>query len=81
MICNGICTTIASYIFGSLVKYIDRLGCFIIAAILNYSMIFLMYFWEPAEDQIYVLYIMAGVWGIAGAVWQSQVIGRIFFVI
>ena len=42
-------------------------------------MIILMYVWEPIDDQIYILYIMAGVWGIAGAVWQSQVIGRIHF--
>lgn len=80
LICNGICNAIASYIFGGLVKYIDRLGCFIIAAIINYATIFLMYFWEPVDDEIYILYIIAGLWGIAGAVWQSQVIGKILII-
>ncbi len=60
-------------------KYIGRTGCFIIAAMLNYSMIALMYFWEPVADQIYILFIIAGLWGIATAIWQSQVIGKIHF--
>ncbi|CAF4895068.1 unnamed protein product [Rotaria sp. Silwood1] len=74
MICNGICNALSSYIFGDLVKYIGRIGCFIIAAILNYASIIVMYFWRPLEDHMYVLFIIAGVWGIAGAVWQSQVV-------
>ena len=74
--CTGICDTIFSYVFGGLVKYIGRLGCFIIATILNYISIFIMYFWDPQEDQVYVLYIIAGLWGTADAVWQSQVVGR-----
>ncbi|CAF4911121.1 unnamed protein product, partial [Rotaria sp. Silwood1] len=64
----------ASYIFGRLVKYIDRLGCFIIATLLNYATIILMYLWEPNADQIYILFVVAGLWGLAAAAWQSQVI-------
>ncbi|CAF3736495.1 unnamed protein product, partial [Rotaria sp. Silwood1] len=79
MICFGICNALCSYIFGDLVKYIGRIGCFIIAAILNYASIIVMYFWKPYEDQMYVLFIIAGVWGVADAVWQSQVVGRILF--
>jgi len=80
LICNGICNTIASYIFGALVKYIGRIGCFIIAAALNYAAIIFMYFWDPLEDQMYILFVIAGLWGIADAVWQSQVIGMILFI-
>ncbi len=79
--CNGICDAIFSYVFGGLVKYIGRLGCFIIAAALNYGSMFLMYFWEPNDDQVYILYIIAGAWGIADAAWQSQVVGIILFLI
>jgi hypothetical protein len=68
----------SSYIFGGLVKYIGRIGCFIVAALLNYSMIILMYFWEPNENQIVVLFIIGGLWGVASAIWQSQVICMIF---
>ncbi|CAF1286467.1 unnamed protein product [Rotaria sordida] len=73
-ICFGICNALCSYIFGDLVKYIGRIGCFIIAAILNYASIIVMYFWRPLENQTYVLFIIAGVWGVADAVWQSQVV-------
>ncbi|CAF4564352.1 unnamed protein product [Rotaria sp. Silwood2] len=78
-ICNGVCQVMASYIFGRLVKYIGRLGCFIIATLLNYATIILMYIWEPNADQIYILFIMAGLWGLAAAAWQSQIIGGIFY--
>ncbi len=80
LICNGVCTALSSYVFGALVKYIGRVGCFIIAGVLNYATIILMYLWEPLEDQMYILYIIAGLWGISDAVWQSQVIGIILFI-
>jgi len=81
LICNGACSALSSYVFGALVKYIGRIGCFIIAAVLNYATIILMYLWEPLEGQMIILYIIAGLWGIADAVWQSQVIGIIIFYI
>jgi predicted MFS family arabinose efflux permease len=80
MVCHGICGAIASYIFGALVKYIGRVGCFIIAAAFNYVSIMLMYFWNPLEEQMYILFIIAGLWGTASAAWQSQVIGIISFI-
>ena len=57
-------------------KYIGRSGCIFIAAALNYASIAAMYFWEPRDDQIYVLYIVACLWGTADAVWTSQVVGK-----
>lgn len=72
---NGICNAAGSYLFGALAKYIGRVGCLLIGALLNYAMIILMFFWEPNDDQIYVLFIIAGVWGMCAAIWQSQVIG------
>ena len=45
------------------------------AALLNYAMIILMYFWQPNNQQMIVLFVIAGVWAIADAIWQSQVIG------
>ncbi|CAF1619503.1 unnamed protein product [Adineta ricciae] len=74
MAAHGICYVMSSYFFGWFARYIKRIGCFIFAAILNYAMIIWMYVWEPNDKQIAVLFIMAGVWGIADAIWQSQVI-------
>lgn len=32
-----------------------------------------MFLWKPSENQIYVLFILAGLWGLADAVWQTQI--------
>ncbi len=77
MVCNGICQAISSYVFGRLVKYIGRSIVFIIAALINYAMIILMFLWEPEQSQMTLLFVIAGFWGIADAVWQTQVIGTI----
>jgi predicted MFS family arabinose efflux permease len=82
MICYGIADVIGSYGFGFVVKYIGRLPCFVIAAVINYSMIFTMLFWTPNPQQYYVLFIIAAFWGLADAVWQTQINGKIniFFI-
>jgi len=59
--------------FGYLAKYVGRTVCVLIAATLNYSMIFLMLFWRPNTDQTYVLFIIAVCWGLADASWQTQI--------
>jgi predicted MFS family arabinose efflux permease len=77
MVCNGICQAISSYVFGRLVKYIGRSVVFIIAALINYAMIILMFLWEPKQSEMTLLFVIAGFWGIADAIWQTQVIGMI----
>jgi len=74
MVCYGICQTIGSYVFGRLVKYIGRIVVFIIAALINYGMIVLMFLWDPKQSQMSLLFVIAGFWGIADAIWQTQVI-------
>jgi len=32
-----------------------------------------MFIWKPSEDQIIVLFILAGLWGLSDAVWQTQI--------
>lgn len=72
MIAFGVCDSIGSFIFGQLVKQVGRWPCFAIAAVISYTMIITMFFWHPSADQIAVLFIIAGLWGVADAVWQSQ---------
>jgi hypothetical protein len=55
------------------VKFIGRWPCFILAAVINYSLILIMFLWKPSENQIYILFILAGLWGLADAVWQTQI--------
>ena len=79
MVCNGICQAISSYVCGRLVKYTGRIFVFVAAALINYAIIIVMFLWSPKEDQIVILFVIAGFWGIAGAIWQTQVIGILFF--
>ncbi|CAF1444616.1 unnamed protein product [Rotaria sp. Silwood1] len=74
MVCNGICQAISSYACGRLVKYTGRIFIFIVAALINYAMIILMFLWNPQENQMVILFVIAGFWGIADAIWQTQVI-------
>lgn len=79
MISYGICQSSSSYLFGYLVKYIGRVGCFVVASLLNYAMILSMFFWQMHDNQMLVLFVIVSVWGIADGIWQSQVFGRIYF--
>lgn len=63
MICFGIADVIGSYGFGFVVKYIGRIPCFLVAAVLNYAMIFTMLFWMPNANQFYMLFIIPIFWG------------------
>jgi hypothetical protein len=72
MIAFGVCGSIGSFVFGQLVKLVGRWPCFGIAALISYALIITMLVWHPSSDQIVVLFIIAGLWGVADAVWQSQ---------
>ncbi|CAF2035479.1 unnamed protein product [Rotaria magnacalcarata] len=73
LIAYGVCDSIGSFSFGQLVKYVGRWPCFAIAGLINYSLIITMFIWKPSEDQIAVLFVLAGLWGLADAVWQTQI--------
>ncbi|CAF1423537.1 unnamed protein product [Adineta steineri] len=72
MIAFGICDSIGSYVFGQLVKTIGRWPCFAIATLISYALIIVMLVWRPSADRMFVFFIIAGLWGLADAVWQSQ---------
>ncbi|CAF2556398.1 unnamed protein product [Rotaria sp. Silwood2] len=73
LIAYGICDSIGSFCFGQLVKFVGRWPCFVIAAMINYSLIITMFIWKPTDSQIVVLFVLAGLWGAADAVWQTQI--------
>ena len=77
MISLGVADTIGSYLFGFIVKYAGRVPCFLIAAVINYSMICVMIFWQPNEGQTYMLFVIPIFWGLGDAVWQTQINGNI----
>lgn len=73
LIAYGICDSIGSITFGQLVKFVGRWPCFLIASLINYGLIIAMMIWKPSEDRIAVLFVLAGLWGLADAVWQTQI--------
>lgn len=73
LIAYGICDSIGSVSFGQLVKYLGRWPCFVLAALINYSLIITMFLWKPTDSTIVVLFVLAGLWGVADAVWQTQI--------
>ncbi|CAM4747606.1 unnamed protein product [Rotaria magnacalcarata] len=50
-----------------------RWPCFMIGAVINYSLIITMFIWKPTENRMFVLFILAGLWGLVDAVWQTQI--------
>lgn len=68
MICYGVTDTLASYLFGFAIKYVGRIPCFCLAAVINYASIFLMIFWKPTAENNYIIFIISILWGICDAV-------------
>jgi hypothetical protein len=36
-----------------------------------------LFLWKPNLDQKIVLFIIAGLWGVADAIWQTQINGKV----
>ena len=79
MITYGVCDAIFSMAFGSIIKFVGRIPIFILGAVLNVIVIAVLFNWMPNPDQSYVFFILAGIWGIADAVWQTQINGKACF--
>ena len=56
----------------SCVKLIGRKAILIMAAILTYFLIITMFLWHPQQDQLFLLCILAGLWGISQAICYQQ---------
>ncbi|CAF3981831.1 unnamed protein product [Adineta steineri] len=73
MIVYGVCDALSSFSFGHIAKYIGRMYCLMFAASINYALIITMLLWVPRENQLWVLFILAGLWGVADGCWQTQI--------
>ncbi len=72
MIAEGVCDAASSFLTGYIVKYIKRFYWLIFIALMNYALIFTMLFWIPTSGQLWVLFLVAALWGIADGSWQTQ---------
>jgi hypothetical protein len=76
MITYGVAASIFSIIIGWLGKYNIRVPCYIFAALLCYVSYIVMLLWKPFPSQVYILFILAGMKGIASAIWDPVEAGR-----
>jgi len=76
LICYGATDAVASVTCGSIVRRTGRVPLFIFATALNLALIIAMLIWIPDASEPAALFIMAALWGLADAVWQTQVNGK-----
>ncbi|CAH1798683.1 unnamed protein product [Owenia fusiformis] len=73
VICFGVCDAIFSFTFGRLVKYINRWPLIAGAAALHYGILITALLWQPRPSSLPIFFLIAGLWGMADAVWQTQI--------
>ncbi len=76
----GICDAIGSFSLGYVIKRTGRVPIFMFGAILNIIVIVILFLWHPDPDKAYIFFILAGLWGIADSVWQTQINGEMNYV-
>ncbi|KHJ92886.1 hypothetical protein OESDEN_07214 [Oesophagostomum dentatum] len=71
----GVADAICSLVFGPLIKLFGRMPLFVFGAVNNMLMIVTLMIWplNPADKAI--LYVAISVWGMADAVWNTQING------
>jgi len=75
-ICYGVCDALASLAFSPIVKHVGRTPVLIFGAGLNVGVIVALHQWKPDPETPVIFFLLAGVWGIADAVWQTQINGK-----
>ena len=49
---------------------------FLLACMLNFAALVLMFQWGPNPDEAYLFFIISAMWNIADSVWQTQINGK-----
>lgn len=44
---------------------------------MNAALIVTLFLWTPNPDEKYVFFIIAGLWGVCDAIWQTQINGKL----
>ena len=76
MITFGVTDAICSYGLSMLIRKIGRIPIFCFGAIVNLLVIVVFFEWMPNPDEFYVVFVLAGLWGLSDAIWQTQINGK-----
>ncbi|MPD05073.1 Protein unc-93 A [Portunus trituberculatus] len=73
MICYGVCDALCSISFSPLVKLVGRVPVFTVGAVINFGVIITLIKWRPHPDDTAIFFVLAGLWGVSDAIWQTQI--------
>lgn len=73
MICYGVCDALCSITFSPVVKMVGRVPVFAAGALINFGVIIALIYWRPHPDDTAIFFVLAGLWGVSDAVWQTQI--------
>ncbi|XP_070571754.1 protein unc-93 homolog A-like [Ptychodera flava] len=73
MIAFGITDALASLLFGRIQEYVGRIALFILGAITHLGLMVVMLLWQPTESHEWLFFVVAALWGLGDAVWQTQI--------
>lgn len=76
MICYGTTNAAFSLFWGRLAKSTGRTFIFASGTIINLIIVVVLLTWLPKEEQLWVMFVLAALWGVADAVWQTQINGK-----
>ena len=69
----GVCDALAFVGFGFVIKRTGRLSIFVLGAGINVSVLVTLWAWSPQGEDVYIIFILASLWGVADAIWQTQI--------
>ncbi|ODN04683.1 UNC93-like protein [Orchesella cincta] len=73
LICYGAVDATLSVAFGPILRRTGRAPIFILGALINIAIIAVYFFWKPDPSTPIIYFVIAGFWGAADAVWQTQI--------
>jgi len=73
LITYGVFDAVCSVSFGAIIKHTGRVPIFLLGAGINLIVVIIFFEWSPHSDQAYVFFILAAMWGMSDAVWQTQI--------
>lgn len=76
MICFGVVNALCSLLFGSVMKYIGRQPIMALGAAVHAALVAWLLLWAPHPNNKSTFFVVSSLWGVADAVWQTQVNGK-----
>lgn len=71
----GVSDAICSLVFGPLIRMFGRMPLFVFGAVMNMLMIMTLMIWQLNPGDRVLFNVIAGVWGMADSVWNTQIQG------